>query len=309
MSDLKNFLNSRRIMVSLAVFIGLVISVAIFVSRAESVSALDQNNCLACHSKLDAGKTTNDGRNVSLKINADTVNNSAHKFIDCTTCHGTDAHKTTQLSKQASAQLCGTCHQYEYQQFTTSIHGQQLAKGNTDVATCADCHSADGDPHNIVRVLDSTSTTYKKNIADTCGKCHNNQDLMNDYGIVEKVYETYMQSFHGKAIELGSDQITKLNAATCTNCHGSHNIKAVNDPTAPVAGMDNLVQTCDQCHTGAGSEFVKGFLGHKEASPSYVPQAHYVEKTFAVLFYSVIGVGGLVLVGAVIGYSRKRWRR
>jgi hypothetical protein len=73
--------------------------------------------------------------------------------------------------------------------------------------------------------------------------------------------------------------------------------------------MDNLVQTCEQCHSGAGAEFVKGFLGHKEASPSFVPAAHYVEKSFGILTYSVIGLGAVIVIGAIFGYSRRRWRR
>lgn len=310
MIDWKKIFYSRKFTLTLALAIGFAAAVAFIILQSENVRALDENNCLSCHSKLDVGKTNKEGRNISLKISQDELNNSAHKYVDCTSCHGKEPHKTpTDLTKLSSAEKCGTCHQYEFKQHLNSVHGQQLVQGNADVATCVDCHSPKQDAHSVVRVLEYNSPAYKKNIADTCGSCHNNQDLMNDYGIVEKTYESYMRSFHGKAIELGTNDITQLNAATCTNCHGTHNIKAVNDPNSPVAGMDNLVQTCEQCHPGAGIEFAKGFLGHKETSPNYVPQAHYVEKTFNVLLYSVVGMGGIVLAGAVIGYSRRRWRR
>lgn len=310
MKLLQHAWSTRTLAFAVVIAIGLFGAFAFLTLTGQTAYALDGSNCLSCHSKLDVGKTTADGRNVSLKIDPNALSNSAHQYIDCVQCHSGNPHDgSTPLSKSASAAICGSCHQFEYQQFLTSIHGQQLQKGNTDVPTCVDCHSASGDAHSILRVLDPTATTYKKNIADTCGKCHNNQVLMDGYGIVENVYETYMQSFHGKSIALGSDQLTKLNAATCTNCHGVHNIKAVSDPTSPVAGMDNLVQTCEQCHPGAGKEFVKGFLGHKEASPSFVPAAHYVEKSFGVLTYSVIGLGAIIVIGAIFGYSRRRWRR
>jgi hypothetical protein len=131
---------------------------------------------------------------------------------------------------------------------------------------------------------------------------------MRNYGIVDKVYESYMRSFHGKAISLGRSDLSSLNAATCTNCHGTHDIKAATDPNSPVYGKENLAQTCEQCHPGAGTEFATGFLGHKEASPQHVPAAYYVERFFVVFLYSVVGVGVLVMIGAVIGYSRRRWR-
>ncbi len=277
--------------------------------NAVTADALDEHNCLSCHSKMNITKTTPDGRTVSLYISPNDVNNSAHKYIDCTSCHGTDPHSNPpDLSKVSSAEKCGTCHQYEFQQHLASIHGQKLAEGNTDVATCVDCHSADSNPHSVRRVLEADATTYKKNIAETCGKCHNNPTLMGDYGIVEKVYESYMSTYHGKVIEMSSGGLDQLNTATCTNCHGAHNIKATNDPNAPVAGMDNLLATCTQCHPNAGPQFVAGFLGHKDASPNNVPAAHYVERGFAYLLYGVLGFGVLVVITAIYSFSRKRWR-
>ncbi len=85
------------------------------------------------------------------------------------------------------------------------------------MATCVDCHSPEGNPHSVIRVLEYGAPTYKKNIAETCAKCHGDEELMASYGIVEKVYESYMRSFHGKAMQLGTYEITQLDKATCTN--------------------------------------------------------------------------------------------
>jgi len=99
------------------------------------------------------------------------------------------------------------------------------------VATCVDCHSTEGNPHSVVRVLEYNAPTYTKNISQTCARCHDNQELMASYGIVEKVYESYMRSFHGKAMQLDTE-LVQLDKATCTNCHGVHDIKSVQDPTS-----------------------------------------------------------------------------
>ncbi len=282
---------------------------SIVFSNSDTI-ALDENNCLSCHSNLNIEKKSTNGVLISLRISEKDVNRGAHRYIDCTTCHTTKPHEAKPaLTKQSSAEKCGTCHKYEYKVHTQSIHGQQLQQGNQDVATCVDCHSPKADAHSVIRVLEYGAPTYKKNIAETCNKCHGNTELMQDYGLVERVYESYMRSFHGKAIGLSGYDITQLDAATCTNCHGVHDIKATADPTATVAGMDNLAKTCEQCHAGAGAEFARGFLGHKEASPKNIPIAYYVERFFNLLLLSVLGAGGIVLVGALVRYSGNRWRK
>jgi hypothetical protein len=264
---------------------------------------VDQNNCLSCHGDPAFSKKQPDGTSISLYVDPAGLSHTVHRFQDCTTCHSSSPHEAqTPLTKLSLAEKCGSCHQYEYGQYIESVHGVPQASGNSDPATCTDCHSANSNPHNVVRVLDPLATTYPKNIAQTCAKCHDDPKLMGKYGIVEKVYDSYMRSFHGKAISLSgnSGAIEQLNTATCVNCHGSHNIALVSDPNSPVAGMENLAKTCEQCHPGAGVEFASGFLGHKEADPSFVPQVYWGEKFFFV-FTRVILAGGVLMVVMPLG--------
>jgi hypothetical protein len=111
-----------------------------------------------------------------------------------------------------------------------------------------------------------------------------------------------MRSFHGKAMKLSPSTATiqQLDTATCVNCHGAHNIKSVADPGAPVAGMDNLLKTCQLCHRAAGPEFVSGFLGHKVASSENFPQVFWGGKTFYILSRAMLG-GGVLIVATSIG--------
>lgn len=297
----------KRLFIYLALgFLGIL---SVLVISHKNAQALDENSCLSCHGNSDLAKVNEQGNKISLYVSEKDINISAHRYIDCTTCHSNEPHKVvTPLNKLSLAEKCGTCHQYEYKLHLQSIHGQQLAQGNPDVATCVDCHSPESNPHSVIRVLEYNAPTYKKNIADTCAKCHNNKALMADYGIVEKVYESYMRSFHGKAIQLGTYEITQLDEATCTNCHGFHEIKSVNDPTSPVAGLDNLAKTCEECHTGAGAQFAAGFLGHKEASKENVAPVHYTEILFRVVLSTVIIFGVLVVIAAIVRFTLNRWR-
>ncbi len=289
--------------------LGIVVTSAILTFSSAEAYALDNNNCLSCHGNPNLVKIGAGGEKISLYVNEKDVNIGAHRYIDCTTCHTSEPHKVaTPLTKLSLAEKCGSCHQYEYQLHLNSIHGQQLVQGNPDVATCVDCHSPTGNPHSVIRVLEYSAPAYKKNISQTCAKCHSNQELMASYGIVEKVYESYMRSFHGKAIQLGTYEISQLDKATCTNCHGVHDIKSVRDPASPVAGLDNLAMTCEQCHHGAGVEFARGFLGHKEASPQNIPAAHYTGVLFTIILWTVISFGALVVVAAIVRFSLNKWR-
>jgi hypothetical protein len=289
---------------------GFALAVAFMIIRGGEASALDENACLSCHGNEGFSKTNEAGETISLYVNVEEVNISAHRYIDCTACHSDDPHNVaTPLNKLSLAEKCGTCHEYQYKLHLDSIHGQQLVLGNPDVATCVDCHSPDSNPHSVIRTLEFGAPTYKKNIAETCSRCHDDKALMADYGIVEQVYESYMRSYHGKAIDLGTYQPGALDEATCTNCHGWHDVKAVTDPTSPVAGMENLASTCEQCHAGAGVQFAAGFLGHREASPDNVAPVHYTDIIFRIILTSVLAFGAIVIITAIVRFSINKWRK
>lgn len=297
----------KRLLLLLAV--GLIAVVSFLASNSIKVFALDENNCLSCHSNPDLSKTTAEGKKISLYVDKEAAARGAHRYFDCTTCHTTEPHKVaTPLAELSLAEKCGSCHQYQYKLHLESIHGLSLRLGSADAATCVDCHSPMANPHSVIRVLEYDAPTYKKNIAQTCSKCHGDEKLMASYGIVEKVYESYMRSFHGKAIQLGTYDAAQLDTATCTNCHGVHDIKSIRDPTSPVFGLENLARTCEQCHPGAGVNFASGFLGHKEASPQNIPVAHYAEIFFKILLISVLSFGAVVVLMAIVRFSTSGWR-
>lgn len=274
---------------------------------------VDQNNCLSCHGDPSLKNLVNrkqpDGTTIVLYVDTQGSSNSVHRYKDCTACHSSEPHDVeTPLTKLSLSEKCGTCHEYEYAQYKTSVHGVPLSSGNSDPATCTDCHSATSDPHNVVRVLDPVASTYPKNVAETCAKCHDDPKLMDKYGIVEKVYASYMRSFHGKAMELAPEgaSIKQLDTATCVNCHGAHNVSSVSDLNAPVAGMDNLLETCRTCHPDAQPEFVKGFLGHKATNSDFLPQVYWGGRAFYILSRTMLA-GGALIVATSIGLRGAPW--
>jgi cytochrome b subunit of formate dehydrogenase len=111
--------------------------------------------------------------------------------------------------------------------YATSVHGMALAAGNQKSAVCSDCHGS----HDLKKASDPSSRVNKRNIAETCARCHFD------------ISKTYDESIHGIAVKKG-----RTDAPTCTNCHGEHQIYAHNDPRSPVAPLNVSERVCGLCH-------------------------------------------------------------
>ncbi len=161
----------------------------------------------------------------------------------CTDCHTTH-HELKESDSLSSVYpenvpgTCAKCHKSIYEKYITSIHS--ILNKNKDKAetypTCATCHS----PHLI---SETDRDKFMTEITVQCGSCH------------KKLSESYKYTFHGKAYLLGD-----MNAARCSDCHGSHHILKVNNPNSMV-GYKNIVTTCKKCHKDATLEFT-GYLTH-----------------------------------------------
>lgn len=75
-----------------------------------------------------------------------------------------------------------------------------------------------------------TGTPSKTNIKEICSKCHS------------KVVKLYEESAHENALTKGRE-----NAASCLDCHGTHNILSYKDPKS-MTYYENVPQTCANCH-------------------------------------------------------------
>ncbi len=149
----------------------------------------------------------------------------------CNDCHNTHTFDIPlQGSKERTqwrlggAELCGTCHTDQLEEYKESVHGKQIdEKKNPKAAVCFDCHTAHS-------VTSTSAATFKVQITAQCGNCH-----------TESV-ASYKATYHGKITQLGY-----AGTAKCFNCHGSHGILRVDDPESTVAG-ENRLKTCQTCH-------------------------------------------------------------
>jgi hypothetical protein len=229
---------------------GFVLLAAALCAWSTGIRAQTANTCLECHSALDP----------PLQVTEAQFAQDIHsqKGLTCASCHGGDPTKADMdaMSKAAGFRgkiertqipaLCGRCHsdatlmkQYnpglrtdQFSQYQTSVHGKLLAKGDTKVAVCIDCHGV----HDLRPVRDARSKVYPLNIAQTCSRCHADAAYMKSYGIPTDQFAKYGKSVHHEAMAARGD----LSAPTCTTCHGNHG--------AAPPGVDSVKNVCSNCH-------------------------------------------------------------
>jgi thiosulfate reductase cytochrome b subunit len=194
----------------------------------------------------------------------------------CSSCHGghgvfsaKDERSPLHITKVADT--CATCHRFIKERLLDSVHGGGKAAGRISdraspggtqkqTPTCTHCHQGH-DFH------DPKSAAFRASLTDRCGNCH------------EDLSKRYAYSLHGQLSNLGYGP-----AAKCSDCHGAHDIHALNDVRSKLAG-ENRVATCAQCHPGSNLNFVK-FDPHAD---------HRDPKRSALLYYTFVGMELLLL--------------
>ncbi len=203
----------------------------------------------------------------------------------CVDCHG--AHSITPPSQPRSriSLTCGRCHVSIAAAYAKSVHGQALVEhSNPDVPVCTDCHHA----HDI---SSANTARWRLGIPQLCAHCHSNSAIMGKYGISTDVLSTYLNSFHGLTASLErSERVNPSEfTATCTDCHGVHDIQPVNH-RGTAAVKAHLLNVCRQCHPGATANFPSAWIGHYEPSPAHAPLV-YAVKVFYLFFIPFVSLG------------------
>jgi len=176
---------------------------------------------------------------------------TTHGSLNCTDCHSSIT-RLPHADKPAPVK-CGSCHSDQVQAYAKSIHGLAARNGMTDTATCKSCH---GPAHQIVSGSDAASMVNKKNLADTCGTCHSNPEFLAKHKIpFAKPVEAYRLSLHGRAVAKGNTA-----AASCSDCHGSHDILQSRDTKAKMNRL-NVAATCGACHSDVNKAYSESVHG------------------------------------------------
>jgi nitrate/TMAO reductase-like tetraheme cytochrome c subunit len=196
----------------------------------------------------------------------------------CNDCHA--GHKVlpadsaeSSISRANLPETCGGCHVGIIDVYAESAHGIALADGSVNLEghpapVCVDCHSA----HGIVR---ANEPNWFIDVVEECGACH------------ERLYETYFDTYHGKVTRLGFGLTAK-----CSDCHTPHAMRSASDPASTVFPT-NLVETCDRCHPGATSNFVKYRVHADPGDRHEYPLLFWTETSMKMLLAGVFTFFGL----------------
>jgi cytochrome b subunit of formate dehydrogenase len=247
--------------------------------------------CGSCHSQKfvmeSSGRSNAPFLSYEESVHGKAVTAGSEKAAVCTDCHGsheilTAANPKSSIFKFNVPNTCAKCHGQVKAEFMGSIHGQAVAKGVSSAPVCTDCHGI----HGIKSHVDPNSSVSAQNLArTTCAKCHEGVRLSEDFGIAGGRASSYMASYHGLALKMGSKT-----AANCASCHGVHNILPSSDPKSMIS-QANLANTCGQCHPGAGENFIKGKV-HIEAPLSAdigSVSVGWVRRLYMGLIFGTIG--------------------
>lgn len=206
-------------------------------------------SCLLCHGDPSSSTTLPDGSVRSLYVDAEVYSHSVHGGMDCSMCHADAVGETPHPANLAPVD-CGACHE-EAEEYKTSLHAVAIAQKDDDSASCDDCHGT----HNIRRSSDPLSMTHPTRLTETCGRCHSDREKMKKHMVsVMQPSDAYLKSTHAKAVAAGKQ------AASCNNCHGTHDLQSSNNPASKVYRA-NIATTCGGCHPKELAEYEESIHG------------------------------------------------
>lgn len=157
------------------------------------------------------------------------------------------------LQGGGAPQNCGICHGTERVQHARSVHQQGSV-------TCSTCHG--GDPGAVTKAGAHAGAKGfrgripRAEVATACGGCHEDVVRMRPFGLRTDALAAWKSSHHGQSITKKGD----LDAATCTDCHGAHEVRRTSDPLSPAYRV-NVPATCGACHGDAEKMKRHGLTG------------------------------------------------
>jgi formate dehydrogenase gamma subunit len=203
-------------------------------------------SCVSCHRDADSMPHAQNLAPVNCILNSGhgrALKQDREVAETCADCHG-GVHSIvgsdvpeSEVSWGNIVNTCARCHadpgimsavrlsvKDPVNSYRRTVHGQAFLEGNRESAVCTDCHST----HNLFNSLDPRSRVFRKNIPDTCGRCH------------QEIAVAYKESIHGRAALEGVQE-----SPVCTDCHGSY---VVHSPEGTTFSAGIVSCSCSDCH-------------------------------------------------------------
>lgn len=204
--------------------------------------SLSNDSCFLCHSDADSAPLVEPERFAA----------SAHGSLGCIMCHR-DITEVPHAEKLAPVD-CSVCHRIESEVYLQSDHGRAVSRGADVAAHCRDCH---GPGHSILGARMPESPVYRTNIVATCAACHADEEKMRPFKLRQaSPVASYEASVHGQSGHTKAGEF----AATCTDCHGSHDLHRASHPESKLY-WQRIPETCGKCHENIRRTFDRSVHG------------------------------------------------
>jgi len=229
--------------------------------------AMSGRSCLACHDAHEARRPAQEagdracmvchasdtGRELGAPAPPSTTADSIHGAagVTCVLCHSDLQGEDALPHDEVAPVRCDSCHPGEAAAHARGVHQQTEANGRK-AASCQDCHGA----HDVRATSDPRSPVFPLNQPETCGKCHRRQERGDRPAPGGEAVELYEKSIHGRLLL----QKGLVVSATCSSCHGSHEIRSPDDSESSVARR-STPYTCGTCHAGMLTNYLAGVHG------------------------------------------------
>jgi hypothetical protein len=262
------------------------------------------------------------------------------KKVDCLTeCHIKEPSSEQQFSHKEAAGF-----------LSKSVHSAVDADGKTkkyseDYPSCKDCHDdplyrplsffknvrpgisemalgrcrvCHKDEEFIYRFYNHVTTRLHtirspKNIAEMCGRCHDDIDLVRRHNLSTMAVYSYGETYHGKAASFLDERIPD-----CLDCHVNrgtsvHQMLSYKNPQS-LTHETNKGSICTnlECHPKASPQLAK-YRTHPEFSVGKYPLQSYFRIFFIILtggtLLPLMGMIFLDLVRRLFPYLTIKWRK
>lgn len=180
---------------------------------------------------------------------------------------------------------CKNCH--ENPLYRPLSFFKRVRPGISDVALgrCRVCHKSD---EFIYRFYNHVTTRLHKirnpkNIAQVCGRCHDDDEIIARHNLSTKAVFSYGETFHGKAARFLEEKIPD-----CLDCHvkpgeSVHQMLRHDDPNS-ITHINNRGRICASmdCHPNATPQMAT-YKVHAEFNREQSPFQYYFQVFFIVL--------------------------
>lgn len=226
--------------------------------------------CIACHTGFDPGNVPHKEKITAVDCArchkeavlkhsfhpqlARAVLNHEEPDVSCKDCHGTHDIESpkvagTKFSETHLTEACGECHSDVSDHFKESAHGKAIAANVQGAPNCLTCHRQ-------AIVNDTDTLAMKLAQVKLCLSCHlDKPEVRSRTSLTAGFLASYEKSVHGAALLNGNSKV-----ANCVDCHGNHDMKKGNEPTA-LMNRNNIPATCGKCHADIAQSFNESVHG------------------------------------------------